>query len=82
MEVHRPDAVLTWIGHSARVALDHYAPGPTESDYQKAVQNPGSQRLSRAIRSHQPFTTPAKNRLTSRTTRKTSTPDREPTNAA
>ena len=40
MEVHRPDAVLAWIGHSARVALQHYAPGPTESDYQKAVQNP------------------------------------------
>jgi len=40
MEIHRPDAVLAWIGHSARVALQHYAPGPTEPDYQKAVQNP------------------------------------------
>jgi integrase len=40
MEIHRPDAVLGWIGHSARVALEHYAPGPTESDFQKAVQNP------------------------------------------
>jgi hypothetical protein len=40
MEVHRPDAVLAWIGHSARVALEHYAPGPTEADYQKAVQIP------------------------------------------
>jgi integrase len=40
MEGHRPDAVLGWIGHSARVALQHYAPGPTETDYQKAVQNP------------------------------------------
>lgn len=40
MEVHRPDAVLTWIGHSAQVHLQHYAPGATECDYQKAVQNP------------------------------------------
>jgi integrase len=40
MEIHRPDAVLGWIGHSARVALEHYAPGPTESDFQRAVQNP------------------------------------------
>ena len=40
MDGHRPDAVLAWIGHSARVALQHYAPGPTESDYKKAVQNP------------------------------------------
>ena len=50
MEVHRPDAVLAWIGHSARVALDHYAPGPTESDYQKAVQNPVQ---STAVSGHQ-----------------------------
>jgi integrase len=50
MEVHRPDAVLAWIGHSARVALQHYAPGPTESDYQKAVQNPVQ---STAVTGHQ-----------------------------
>lgn len=40
MEVHRPDAVLTWIGHSARVHLQHYAPGATECDFRKAVQIP------------------------------------------
>jgi len=42
--------VLAWIGHSARVALQHYAPGPTESDYQKAVQNPVQ---STAVSAHQ-----------------------------
>ncbi len=49
MEVHRPDAVLAWIGHSARVALQHYAPGPTESDDQKAVQNPVQSRAVLAM---------------------------------
>ena len=39
-QIYRPDVVLAWIGHSARVALQHYAPGPTEADYKKAVQNP------------------------------------------
>jgi hypothetical protein len=49
MEVHRPDAVLAWIGHSARVALQHYAPGPPESDYQKAAQNPVQSRAVLAM---------------------------------
>ena len=39
-QIYRPDVVLAWIGHSARVALQHYAPWPTEADYKKAVQNP------------------------------------------
>ena len=42
MEIHRPDAVLAWIGHSARVAIEHYAPGPTESDLPKSGAESGA----------------------------------------
>ncbi len=38
LRVHRSDAVFGWIGHSARVAVEHYAPGPMEEDFKKAVQ--------------------------------------------